>query len=327
MAGEATKSANVTKELVKILDGKGYLTVTRADMREQLRIIDMQTVVAEKMGADNVVGKLKAFRGELIDLVQNEQSNAMALIQDAAAISEDTLAFVEKFTNARKGLVGPDDFQQVSKIMSEHLSARAPVTDTFINFWKSTAETFIKETKSTDIPWVTFDGKLMMQRYRPKLQERIEFKDPVTGRRVMNIYQTEASDGALLGKGSITKARTGLGVSGNHANDASIVRQFHLWGERNNVSTGTIHDAFFTNLSQADDARSALRNIYADSLDGKTIQNTLKAMKKAGLSNRTYKALIKEAKQLGLIDPPNAITRKDILAPIPKGMDWYGVGP
>jgi hypothetical protein len=143
----------------------------------------------------------------------------------------------------------------------------------------------------------------------------------------MNIYQMEAQDGKLLGKGSIADATIGLGVNGNHSNDASIVRQFHLWGRKNNLSTATIHDAFFTNVAVADKAISALKVIYADSLDSNTIKDTLKAMRKKGMSQKTYEMLLSEARKAGLIDVKNPLTREDILKPIPEGMDYYGIGP
>ena len=50
-------------------------------------------------------------------------------------------------------------------------------------------------------------------------------------------------------------------------------------------------------------------------------------MRRQGMSYRTYQRLLKEAKDQGLIDPPNKITRKDILAPLKDGQDWYGIGP
>jgi hypothetical protein len=45
------------------------------------------------------------------------------------------------------------------------------------------------------------------------------------------------------------------------------------------------------------------------------------------MSKETYNKLRQKAVEDGLINPRNKITRKDILAPIPKGMDWYGIGP
>ena len=123
------------------------------------------------------------------------------------------------------------------------------------------------------------------------------------------------------------RAGIGMGVNGNHMNDASIVRQFHLWGRRSGVETATIHDAFFTNIGDAAKAKAALREIYADALEGNTIEETLKALRKEGLSRETYNKLRQQAIEDGLINPPNKITRKDVLAPIPSGMDWYGIGP
>ena len=126
--------------------------------------------------------------------------------------------------------------------MSKHLAERAPVTGKFVQFWKVASKAFINETEKVDIPWVTFDGKVLYQRYRPKIQESINFIDPVTGRRVRNIYQDSVTDSNLVGKSSLIRASIGFGVNGNHMNDASIVRQFHLWGKKNNVGTATIHD-------------------------------------------------------------------------------------
>jgi len=267
-----------------------------------------------------------AFRKELVELVNNDVSIGRQLIQDAMEIHTATGEFVEKIMNARQNIITPNDFAAVSRIMSKNLSDRAPVTTSFINFWKKVARSYTTESQKVDIPWVTFDGKIMTQRYRPKIQERIEFRDPVTGRKVMNIFESSAQDGKLLGKGSTTRAAIGLGVNGNHSNDAVIVRQFHLWGRKNNVATGTIHDAFFTNIAEADRARTALRTIYADALEGDTIRRTLLEMRRNGLSRATYHELLDEAKRQGLIDPPNAITRADILAD-PEGTYFYGIGP
>ena len=211
--------------------------------------------------------------------------------------------------------------------MSKNLAERAPVTDNFINYWKDVARVYVNETQKVDIPWVTFDGKIMTQRYRPKIQERIEFRDPVTNRRIANIYESAAEDGKLLGKGSLNDARIGLGVNGNHSNDAVIVRRFHLWGRKNGIETATIHDAFFTNIGEARRAKEALRTIYADALEGDTIRKTLREMRRQGLSRKSYNELLRKAKELGLIDPKDKITRRDILAPIREGEDWYGIGP
>jgi hypothetical protein len=144
---------------------------------------------------------------------------------------------------------------------------------------------------------------------------------------VRNIYEDRAEDASLLGKSSLMRAGIGMGVNGNHMNDATIVRRFHLWGRKNGIETATIHDAFFTNIGQAAKSKYALREIYADALEGNTIEKTLLALKAEGMSNETYNKLRQKAIEDGLLNPKNKITRKEILAPIPKGMDWYGIGP
>jgi hypothetical protein len=248
-------------------------------------------------------------------------------LRDAAGLHPDVDTFVERLSNVRVGIVGPEDFKKVSEIMSRHLAERAPVTQKFVKFWNAAAKAYVEETQAVDIPWVTFDGKTLFQRYRPKIQTSIEFFDPESKRMVRNIYEDAAKDATLLGKASISRARIGMGVNGNHMNDASIVRQFLLWGRKNNIPTATIHDAFFTNIGDVSKAKDALREIYADAVESETILNTLKKMRELGLSDESYRALVEQARNDGLIDPPNAITREDILKKIPPGWDWYGIGP
>ena len=326
-AGAATKTANVANKLSKVLDEKGFITVTKDNLGANLRVVDGKIKVAERLGATGTVEELKSFRNELVELINKNEPVGRTLLKQAQDIHPDVGDFVNKLTNARRGIIGPKEFSEISRIMSKNLADRAPVTDNFINYWKQVAKAYVEETQKVDIPWVTFDGKIMTQRYRPKIQERIEFRDPVTNRKISNIYESSAEDGKLLGKGSLNDARIGLGVNGNHSNDAVIVRRFHLWARKNNVDSGTIHDAFFTNIGEARRAKDALRTIYADALEGDTIRKTLKEMRRQGMSYRTYQRLLKEAKDQGLIDPPNKITRKDILAPLKDGQDWYGIGP
>lgn len=326
-AGTATKTMRVSKGLREVLEDKDFLVISKETLNPNLRIVDGKIKVAERLGASTVIEELKAFKKELIDTINKSEPVGRTLLKQAQDIHPDVGDFVNKLTNTRRGIIGPKDFSEISRIMSKNMSARAPVTDKFINYWKEVSVRFINETKKVDIPWITFDGKMMKQRYRPKLQERIEFRDPVTNRRVANIYETSAENGKLLGKGSVNDARIGLGVNGNHSNDASIVRQFHLWARKNGVESATIHDAFFTNIGEAKRAKNALRTIYADALEGDTIRKTLRQMRKEGLSRKSYNELLAKAKKDGLIDPPNKITRKDILAPIKEGEDWYGIGP
>jgi hypothetical protein len=93
------------------------------------------------------------------------------------------------------------------------------------------------------------------------------------------------------------------------------------------VNTATIHDGFFTNIVDSTDAKWALRRIYADAVEGQTLLRTLKEMRKQGLSKESYERLLKEAEELGLLNPKDGITAEDILELILEGEDWYGIGP
>ena len=125
-------------------------------------------------------------------------------------------------------------------------------------------------------------------------------------------------------------------------NDATLVKQFHLWGVKNGVPTSTIHDAFFTNAADMLKARRALRQIYANALQRNSIKLTLDEMRKRGLPKHLYDQYLNEAIETGLIpivgrsringrllEDTDILTREDILREIPESFfddfGWYGV--
>jgi SPP1 gp7 family putative phage head morphogenesis protein len=335
-AGQATQANNIADKFAKTLLDRDKLVVVRNrtsntpkdaySLGEINRKIDDSIKDAEKIGANESITELKDLRAEINDSILKEAPVGSKIMHNAKDAHPDVQDFVEKLAANPSKLVGPNEFKLISDIMADHLERRAPVTGKFINFWKGAAEEFIEDTGKVDIPWVTFDGKTMTQRYRPTIEQRIEFTDPVTGRRVYNVYKDSVTDGKLKGRSSIIDARTGYGVNGNHSNDAAIVRQFHLWGKDNDVKTATIHDAFFVNVGEATQAKDALRGLYADAVESDTILNTLNAMRKQGLSDKAYNKLLAQAKADGLI-VENGLTAEDILSPIPIGESWYGIGP
>ena len=333
-AGDATKAANVANQFAKVLAKKGKVAISTKEVDKFKSAIDAK--ISFEMDRKNWsrIDELRDIKRQVVlsskegrTITDSLYETARAEFRDGVKNSEDMHTFLMKLTDETGDLVGTRLFEKISKIMSRKLEEEVPVTGKFINFWKDIAKDYVAETGSVDIPWVTFDGKTMMQRYRVKEQVRIDFKDPITGEKVYNIYETPSKSGGLLSKQSIQDASIGLGVNGNHSNDAVIVRQFHLWGRKNKVDTGTIHDAFFTNLGEAVPAKSALRQIYADALKEGTIHKTLKAMRASGMSRATYNKYLQRAKNDGLIDPPNKITPKELLETIREGNDWYGIGP
>ena len=338
-AGAATQAANVADRFAQFFLDRDYIVVTRRktsntpkeafSLLELNKIFDAEIKKAQFIGAENVVNDLNVMKKELNNLVLKDAPIGSKLRDGAKDVHPDVEDFVIKLTGNHSGIVGPSVFKTVSDIMSEKLAAKAPVTEQFIQFWKGVAQTYILETRKTDIPWVTFDGKIMTQRYRPILEEEIRFWDPNTGRYVKNIYKDIATDEKFLGKSSITDARTGLGVNGNHSNDAAIVRQFHLWGKKNKVDTATIHDAFFINIADASKAKNALRELYADAVESDIVESTLKAMRKEGLSKESYDKFRKEAIDRGLIveDKRQGLTKQDIIRTLEDDEYFYGIGP
>jgi hypothetical protein len=206
----------------------------------------------------------------------------------------------------------------------------------------------------TNVPWVNFDGKTIEQNFTQSFEERLMYRDR-NGQWVNNILQvpqkTEATwweqvinkSGKINDIADATKARTAFAVNGNHSNDATLVKQFHLWGKATGVQTSTIHDAFFTNAADMLKARQALRQIYARALKGEAVKKTLDEMRSRGLPKEIYDEFLNEAIDSGLIPivgrsrvggklltEEDILTTDDILEEVPEGFmsnrGWYGVG-
>jgi SPP1 gp7 family putative phage head morphogenesis protein len=206
----------------------------------------------------------------------------------------------------------------------------------------------------TNVPWVNFDGKTIEQNFTQSFEERLSYRDK-DGNWVNNILQvpqkTEASwweqvinkSGKINDIADATKARTAFAVNGNHSNDATLVKQFHLWGQRNGIATSTIHDAFFTNAADMLKARQALKEIYARALKSEGVKRTLDEMRARGLPKEVYDAFLQEAIDKGLIPvvgksriggklltEEDILTTDDILEEVPDNFEddksWYGIG-
>jgi hypothetical protein len=324
LAGKATISLNVETKLADLLEKRGFQIITREELRDFNKLIDNKIKQAQLLNADDVILELRQLKRELNEALEGQVSISNQLMRAARDVHPDAEIFVDKLNSTR--LIGPQVFKDVSNIMSKYLAERAPVTQQYIVFWKEVGETFVRETGKVDIPWVTFDGKVLYQRYRPKIQTAIQFFDTQAKRLVRNIYEDRAEDAKLLGKSSIASARIGLGVNGTHMNDASIVRMYHLWGRANNVETASIHDAFMTNIVNAQLSKQALREIYATATEADVIRKTLKVMRDQGLSREAYLAFIQKAREVGLLDPADPLTRRDILQALRPGYEFYGIG-
>lgn len=299
---------------------------TRAEFLATRKIIDREIKTAESIGALETAEDLRGVRRELAELVDSKDRVAdQSLMITAEEIHPQVADFVAKFTNNRNPRVGPENFKLVARILSEKLAERAPVTQTYINFWKRVATDYARETKKVDIPWVTFDGKKFVQNYRPKVQDEIRFYDPQSGRYIRNIYQMSAIDGSLQGKGSVGDVRLGLAVNGNHSLDASLLRIYHLEAQRRGIPSASIHDAIFHNVNQLDEGVDMLFQAYEQARDYPNIRATLDAIHDAGLPDSLYRKYLQEAEELGFFD--DGFSSSEIRAPLRSGFDRYGIGP
>ena len=206
----------------------------------------------------------------------------------------------------------------------------------------------------TNVPWVNFDGKTIEQNFTQVFEERLSYRDRNVQwvNNILHVPQkTEAGvwdqivnkEGKIIDIADLTKARTAFAVNGNHSNDATLVKQFHLWGRDEGVQTSTIHDAFFTNAADMLKARQALRRIYARALKANAVKATLDEMLARGLPRAIYDEFLDEAIRSGLIPVPgrsivggrvltkeDILTEDDVLREVPQGFvsdrGWYGVG-
>jgi hypothetical protein len=206
----------------------------------------------------------------------------------------------------------------------------------------------------TNVPSVNFDGKVLEQNFTQSFEEKLLYKN-ANGEWTTNILQIPQKTSLnwweeLLNKSGkindiadVTKARTAYAVNLNHSNDATLVKQFHIWGSKNDVPTSTIHDAFFTNVSDMLDARKALRSIYANAMDRNIFKSVLDEMLARGLPKETYDSYLNEAIEKGLIpvagkskiggrviEDSDILKKDDILREVPENFDndlyFYGVG-
>jgi hypothetical protein len=206
----------------------------------------------------------------------------------------------------------------------------------------------------THIPWVNFDGKVLEQSYMQRFEERLNYKD-INGDWVTNIIQVDQKteptwfeqlmnkDGKINDIADTISARTAYAVNGNHSNDATIVKNFHLWGKENGIGTSTIHDAFFTNAARMLEGKLALRKMFANALESNSVKKTLDLLKERGLPQELYDKYLNEAIDSGIIPvlgrskiggrvitEEDILNRSDILQELPREFwkndkSFYGI--
>jgi hypothetical protein len=455
-AGERTGILNVEGKLAKVLEKSDTTLVVKAVDRDKiLNEISARMARYEKFDQDKYL-ELKALRQDVKDIFNKGLNPGDEIMDQLYFLDSQTRDVVEKLSREYERVVTPDDFQQIAKIMSEHLSTQVPILRDFTKFFGRLADDFALHAKPkassldyntalrtyllgekhggdrlpkwlsrilaikdepirtkllnripgylpssisaellngvappatrrtgfkignfslfseditqgmeigipnklpkqwNNIPWVNFDGKVIEQNFTQVFEERLNYKDK-DGHWVTNILQVpqktnptwweefRGKSGKINAITDTNKARTAFAVNGNHSNDATLVKQFHLWGKKIDVGTSTIHDAFFTNVSDMLRARGALRGIYGDAVESESIKATLQEMLNRGLPKELYDKYLNEAIDTGLIPvvgrsridgklltEKDILTRADILRNVDENFDknryWYGIG-
>lgn len=354
-AGQKTGILNVERKLAGVL-GKDTDTLVVTAKQRDLVLNEIAARAERYRKYDpEMFNELKALQADVRDVFNKGEDPGLEIMRQLYFLDPKTKEFVEKLTNNYVNIVTPQDFSDIAKIMSEELAIQVPILKDFTKYFGRLAREYSETTGNLDIPWKTFDGKTIEQHFPLSFEERLVYKTK-DGEWVTNFIQaaqkTDPSfldqvldkDGKIHDIADTQKATTAFAVNGNHSNDAVIVRKFHIWGRANDINTGTIHDAFFTNISDMLNAKGALRGIYGDLVETTPIEATLKEMRSRGLSWKLYFQYLNEAKDIGLIPvegrsvvggrvitKKDILTKEDIMTPIPVGFrsnkGWYGIGP
>jgi len=324
-AGEATKTLSIESKFAKVLTKNEQNIVVYSDkapdvpnafsQKELYSAIETNINDAEARGLTNTVIGLKQVRDELDQVLKKEISIGDHLLRYASEKDDVVTEFVMKSTNTRAKLITPKDFEFINRVMSEELSKIAPSTERFITFWKAAARTYVNVSGTVDIPWVNYRGKQFTQFYRPISEDSISFKDPITGKIISNSYRNSVDDGLLRSSGSAGDAQTGLGVNGNHSNDASLVQGYWLKAKSEKKRVATIHDGFFSPIEDADWTIDTLYNLMGDAVESNSIKKTLISMRDFAKTNVNRETRREQAKILdSLLDKAeaNILTREDI---------------
>jgi len=459
-AGQRTATLNIEKKLAKALGKQEGLLVLKTEERDAV-LSEISARAAKVERWDPIAAQeLLALRKQVKEVFDKGLAPGDEIMEELWFLDPKTRDFVEKITRDYDGIVTPDDFATVGKLMSEHMAARTPILTDFTRFFGRLAQDFLTTAKPsgaqfdwklllkksafgdykagakpnpalawmlgidphvpikdhvlkripgynpkstiseilfgvqdpgyrptgkkfgiklkagdiyTDIdllelgiankqpknwehiPWVNFDGKILEQYYTQRFEEKLFYQD-ADGNWITNIIQVDNKTEptwfeALTNKANkVNKiadavgARTAYAVNGNHSNDATLVKNFHLWGKSQGIPTGTIHDAFFTNAADMTNAKKYLRELYAEAVDKNSVKQTLDLLHERGLPDELYNQYLNEAIDKGIIPVPgrskiggkilteeDILTKADVIKELPREFwkhdkGFYGIG-
>ena len=321
-AGRGGLRARAVADISKILAKRDIDVITRPQQLSLLKEVDSAIRTAERFDTPETVAALTSFRRELDEFLKSgsDVSRGRALLEEARDFPE-IYRFLDDFTANGKPLLTAQRINDLADLLSEKLVNYSSTPRDYIDLHKRIAERFVRETGKVDIPWLSFDNKVFVQNYRPKVDYEVRFRDPITGQYVRNIYSRTADSSSLQGKAGVGDVRLGWAVNGTHTNDASVVRRFHLWGRNTNTETATIHDAIFIHANDVNPSIDELNRIYAEFTDSNHFLANLNNLRRAGLSDESYDEFLDNARELGFLN--NEFSGEDILIENPPGTFRY----
>jgi hypothetical protein len=141
---------NVENKLAKALGKDDNLFVIKAADRDQvLNEISARMARYEKLDPD-LYSELKRLRMDVKEVFNKGLTPSDEIIEQLYFLDPKTRDVIEKISRNQLKTITPDDFSQVSLIMSEHLSEQVPILKEFTKFFGRLAETYLTTAKPSN---------------------------------------------------------------------------------------------------------------------------------------------------------------------------------
>lgn len=296
------------KGIVDILSKKeGYTVISGVERDKILRNIDR--VINNTTDVDDL-RLLKNLRKETLVSLQDGTPLQWENFTITGDLHPDVTDVLRRMSNNNYKIVTPDDMSKIARMIQDKLAAQLPTQENYITFMSDVAERYlIANPDRSDIPFKAWDGAEFTHDYSQKIRYRFTDVDEFGVSRDVEVITTNP------GKADIGKAKTAYGVKANFGQDSGITRR---------SKTAAIYDGFFGSAGDVAKNRQNLRKAYADVVESDAIMKNLRHLRRNGLPYKDYVELVREAKRLGLVDTPDAVTAADVLN-TPPGTSWYGV--
>lgn len=141
---------NVENKLAKVLDKDSNTLVLKAADRDTiLNEISARMARYEKFDEETYL-ELKALRQDIKDIFNKGLAPGDDIMEQLYFLDAKTYDLVEKLSQAYERVITPEDFSDIAKIMSEHLSEQVPILRDFTKYFGRLAEAYVLEAKPSN---------------------------------------------------------------------------------------------------------------------------------------------------------------------------------